>query len=411
MNVLHLVGGDLNAGAGRGAFWLHHGLRAIGIESRILTNSAYYPNNERVIYITRSRMEKVQNLMRAQLDALPVRFYGRGNEIFFSTGMSGYDFTRTAEYREADIIHLHWINRGFVNIKHLAKVNKPLIWTMRDMWPMTGGCHYDIECENFKQGCGKCPQLKSTSALDLSRWVWRRKKRYLPRSTKIIGISHWLTEQAKKSALLKEYDVRTIPNNVNTHDFFPISKETARDILGIRTNKKIILAGAQGLKWFYKGFDKLLESFVKLEKNRYYLIFMGSLEEDCVKSLGFEYKQFGFLHDTISMRLVYSAADVFVAPSIVEAFGKTIVEAMACGTPAVCFDATGPKDIVDHLMNGYKASPFETEDLARGIQWVASSERHSDLCNKARDKAVTAFDSSIIAGEYKKLYEEMLESR
>jgi glycosyltransferase involved in cell wall biosynthesis len=143
-----------------------------------------------------------------------------------------------------------------------------------------------------------------------------------------------------------------------------------------------------------------------LDPGEYFLAFFGRLNEEAIRPLGFEYQNFGFLHDAISMRLVYSAADVFVGPSITEAFGKTIAEAMACGTPAVCFDSSGPKDIVDHQQNGYRARPFEAEDIANGIRWIMKSD-YRGLSENARSKITTTFDSTLIAAKYKKLYEEL----
>src|SRR5690606_17796791 len=122
---------------------------------------------------------------------------------------------------------------------HLAKLSKPVVWTMRDMWPMTGGCHYAMGCEKFTTGCGSCDQLGSTSDRDLSRFVLNRKRKYLPKSMKMIGISDWVTEQAKQSLLFRDYDVRTIHNNVDASEFFPLDKPLARQLLGLNTEKKI----------------------------------------------------------------------------------------------------------------------------------------------------------------------------
>jgi len=177
---------------------------------------------------------------------------------------------------------------------------------------------------------------------------------------------------------------------------------------GIKTDKKIILAGAQSLKGFYKGFDKFIEAINLLDKDKYFLCFFGNLDKSVAESLEFEYKNFGFLHDTVSLRVLYSASDVFVAPSIMEAFGKTLAEAMACNTPVVCFDATGPKDIVDHKINGYKAIPFESRDLANGIEWILNNKNHNELCQNAREKVLREFDSVVVAKKYIKLYEEIM---
>ena len=155
------------------------------------------------------------------------------------------------------------------------------------------------------------------------------------------------------------------------------------------------MTGAQNLKDFYKGFDKYLEAINKLnKKDNKLLLFFGNFDESLIKQLGFEYKSLSFLHDIVSLRLAYSASDVFIVPSLMDVFGKTLAESTACGTSVVCFNATGPKDIVDHKVNGYLAKPFDTSDLAAGIDWVLSDEkRHKDLCIKAREKAWSVLTS------------------
>ena len=362
MKILHIVSGDLNGGAARGAYWLHSGLKELNIDSKIFTNSKITLGDNSVVTINNSKKRKAINIIRGQLDNLFPLFYRKRKKIIFSSSFFGVDFTKTNEYKEADIVHLHWINGSFVNIKHLGKIEKSIVWTMRDMWPMTGGCHYAMECDKYKTGCGNCEQLNSHSSYDLSKFILNRKKKYLPKDMKIVGISHWLSDEAKKSELFKDYDVRTISNNIDSKEFFPVDKDIARKILGIKSSKKIILVGSTNLKDFYKGFDKYLEAIKQLDKEKYFLCFFGNVDKNVVSDLGFEYKSFGYLNDNISLRLIYSCANVFVAPSLMDAFGKTIAESMGCGTPVVCFDATGPKDIVTHKVDGYKVESFKSGD-------------------------------------------------
>jgi glycosyltransferase involved in cell wall biosynthesis len=405
MKVLHIVAGELSGGAARGAYWLHCGLRELGVESKIFTNSKITLGDDNVVTTLRSKKNKAFNMIRGQMDNLLLFFYPKRKRIIFSTGMFGVDFTKTKEYQETDIIHLHWINGSFVNIKHLAKIDKPIVWTMRDMWPMMGGCHYSMECEKYKTGCGNCDQLQSKRSYDLSKFILNRKKKYLPKSMKLVGISHWLSEKAKESELFRDFDVRTISNNIDTNEFFRIDKKVARDILGIKTDKKIILVGSTNLKDFYKGFGKFQEAVKELDKSKYLLCFFGNVDKSVAEHLGFEYKSFGYLYDNISLRLAYSSADVFVAPSLMDAFGKTLAESMACGTPVVCFDATGPKDIVTHKVDGYKAKPFESKDLSEGIEWILNAENYDELCKNAREKVLQEFDSKVVAKKYIELYE------
>jgi glycosyltransferase involved in cell wall biosynthesis len=408
MNVLHIVAGDINGGAARGAYWLHQGLRAIGVDSQVFTNSQDTHNDPSVITTSRSKKDKVISVLRSQADGSVANLYRRRQSGLFSTGLIGVDFSRSAEYKAADIVHLHWINGGFVNMKHLAKVDKPIVWTMRDMWPMTGGCHYTMGCDKYMQACGQCAHLGSNSERDLSRFVHNRKARLLPKSIKLVGISEWLSDQARKSGLFRDFDVRTISNNVDCSEFFPLDKAIARQLLGLNTSKKIVLCGSTNANDPYKGFGKYLEALDHLDPEEYHLCFFGKLDTKIANALRFEYTSFGFLHDSISLRLVYSAADVFVAPSVMEAFGKTLTEAMACGTPVVCFDATGPKDIVTHQNDGFKATPFEPASMAEGIRWVTHHDNYQGLRQRAIEKVQQQFDSLVIARQYQQLYQEAL---
>ena len=411
MNVLHLVSGELNGGAARGAYWLHNGLRKIGIDSYILSNSFDTLGDSEVITIADSKKNKVMKLIREQLDSAPSWLYLNRKQVIFSTGFLGKDFTKTEAYKRADIIHLHWINAGFVNMCHLKKIKKPIVWTMRDMWPMTGGCHVAkaLDCTAYETGCGGCPQLNSKFSYDLSKIVLNRKKKYIPKNIKLVGISTWLSECARKSSIFHNFDVRTISNNVDCQEFFPIPKNTARKLLGIPLNEKIILTAAQNMGDFYKGFDKYIQSLNYLENEQKHLLFFGKLDKSLLKNSGFEYTSLGYLNDIISLRLAYSAADVFVAPSLMDAFGKTLAESMACGTPVVCFNATGPKDIVDHKKNGYLAKPFDPQDLANGIKWVLEDEnRYLELSHNARRKVEDHFDIQVVAKQYQSLYQEIM---
>lgn len=410
MKILHIVAGNLGEGAARGAYWLHQGLCEQGIDSKIYTNSKTTLGDNRVISISKTKKGKVISMVRGQLDSLLTMFYPKRKRIIFSSGMFGFDFTKSKECQDADIIHLHWINDGFINIKHLETIDKPIVWTMRDMWPMTGGCHVAkaLDCENYKIGCGNCEQLNSNSSYDLSKIILNRKKKYLPKNMKMIGISHWLTEEAQQSELFKEFDVRTISNNVNTKEFFPVDKIIAKEILGIDTDKKIILTGSTTAKDFHKGFGKYLDAIETLDKEKYFLCFFGNLDKNIADSIGFEYKSFGYLYDNVSLRLVYSCANVFVSPSLMDAFGKTLAESMACATPVVCFDATGPKDIVTHKKDGYRAKPFDITDLANGMEWILNNENYDELGKNAREKVLREFDSTVVAKKYVELYKEVL---
>jgi len=405
MKVLHLVAGELTGGAARGAYWLHKGLREIGVDSHVLTNSRETYGDPSVTSLSTSVVDKVKFSLLSHVGNFPKHLYRNRQNLIYNTGFAGIDITRHPLYESADIIHLHWIN-GLVTMHSLRKVKKPLIWTMRDMWPMTGGCHYSMECDQYKTGCGTCPQLGSTSGLDLSRAVVQYKKKMLPRSMRLVGISHWLSECAEESDVFRGYDISTISNNINTTEFFPVDKGHARQMLGLSSEKKIVLIGSTRLTDFYKGFSLFRESLRHLNLSTIHLVVFGKAAEQDLEELHVDYTILGKLTDTIALRLAYSAADVFVAPSRMDAFGKTLAESLACGTPVVCFDATGPKDIVKHKETGYKTVPFEPENLATGINWVLSRSEaeYAALSTASRKRAVEQFDSTVVAEQYRELY-------
>ena len=409
MKVLHLVAGELSGGAARGAYWLHRAQLGLGIDSTLITSGRDNLGDTSVVALRSTRTKRALAVFGAELGRLPIRLYPRREDRIFNTGIDGLSFMKHPAYRNADVVHMHWIN-GLVAMRTLRQVKKPVVWTMRDMWPLTGGCHYAMTCDRYRVGCGQCPQLNSGMVMDLSRFVVSNKVASMPPKLQIIGISHWLSNCARESRVFSGYPVETISNNVDTQQFHPIDTHVAREVLGLRKDRRIILVGAHRVGDFYKGFDLFVEAMHTLDTRDVHLVLFGTVSDRDLQGLRVEYSNLGFLSDTVSLRLAYAAADVFVAPSRMEAFGKTLAEAMACGTPVVCFDATGTSDVVEHEVTGFKATPFDPVDLARGVRWVLSrNEAELQMLRKgARKRAVTLFDSRVIATQYKDLYERML---
>lgn len=406
ITVLHLIAGDLNGGAARGAYWLHRGLCELGVNSIIINDGPRRIDDERIISVANTPLKILVLKGMSFLMRMPLLFYRKRNKIIFSTGFDGIDFTRLPAYQEADIVHLHWIN-GLVPMRVLKKIKKPVVWTLRDMWPLTGGCHYAMECIGYEKGCGKCPQLGSNSHFDLSSYISWYKRRCLPNKLELVGISRWLSEVARRSATFKGRQVHDISNCVDVNEFSPVDKGTARSVLGLPADKKIVAIGAQAIDDFYKGFDAFVDAISDVKRDDIHLVIFGRVRHEILDGISCPYTMFGFLSDSISLKLVYSAADVFVAPSRMDAFGKTLVESMACGTPVVCFDATGPADIVEHMVTGYKAKPFETADLAQGIEMVLAADG-VNMPKAARLRAEKMFDIRMVAKKYICLYENLL---
>ena len=411
MRVLHLQSGELTGGAARGTYWLHSALRGIGVDSHLMISGRDAQGDASVTALADSQAKRVDYALRNRIGNLPIRLYRKRQQRIFNTGLAGINITQTLAYRSADVIHLHWIN-GLVAMRSLRSIEKPIVWTLRDMWPLTGGCHYSIDCDRYEAGCGHCPQLASERRWDLSRAVVKAKNAAIPSGLQVVGISDWLSDCARRSEVFRGHQTRTISNNIDTGMFSPLPIQVARQALSLPVDKQIILVGAQRVTDFYKGFDRFLEALSQSNSRSMHIVTFGRSAEAAMQEVDLPKTHLGFLSDAVSLRLAYSAADVFVAPSLMDAFGKTLAESMACGTPVVCFDATGPKDIVAHKETGYRARPYEPGDLAAGIDWVLSQDTQGGerLRQQSRQRAVEHFDSRVIARQYKTLYQEMLGS-
>ncbi|MBF2027759.1 MAG: glycosyltransferase family 4 protein [Oscillatoriales cyanobacterium C42_A2020_001] len=409
MNVLHLSTSDIDNGGARAAYRLHQGLRSLGCNSKMLVRAKFSSSSS--VISEKSPLTKLS----PPLSGLPLRFYpNRDGEMFSSQWVPDVLTSRVKQYNPS-IINLHWICNGFLKIETLAQFQQPMVWTLHDMWTFTGGCHYNRNCERYKETCGTCPQLHSNHSWDLSRWVWQRKaKSWQNLNLTLVATSSWMAECARSSSLFKDRRVELIPLGLDTEKYKPINQQVARELLGLPQNKQLVLFGAiNATSDERKGFHLLLPALQHLSRSGWQeqleLIVFGSDQPDEPIDLGFKSHYLGRVHDDISLALIYSAADVMVVPSVQEAFGQTASEALSCGTPVAAFNATGVKDIVDHQQNGYLAKAFEIDDLAKGIAWILEDrERHHKLQHQAREKSLREFASEVQARRYLSLYEQIL---
>ena len=413
MKVLLLSYCDREGGAARATYRLHQGLEHLGLSSQILVQnkSSDDPN---VIAIQGKLAHKFEEIS-STLYNLPLRLYSQRNSAIFSTQWLPDSIPAKVAEIAPDIINLHWTCNGFLQIESLPKFNKPIVWTLHDMWGFTGGCHYTEDCDRYTQSCGSCPQLHSSKDFDLSRWVWQRKaKAWKNLSLCLVSPSQWLAKCASESSLFKGYRIEVIPNGLDTQTFKPINRLQARTILNLPQDKQLILFGAmQGTGDRWKGFSLLQSAIKELSQSHnpeeLELIVFGASKPTKQSELGFKVRYLGKLYDDSTLALAYSAADVMVVPSVYEAFGQTASESLACGTPVVAFNATGLKDIVDHQQNGYLAQPYKSEDLAQGITWVLENpERHQKLCANARQKADREFSEELQASRYLSIFKELV---
>jgi len=414
VKALILNTSDFDGGADRAAYRLHQGLRFIGIDSTMLVQER--SKDDGSIIGPQSKLEQTLNKSRPLLDTLPIRLYGHRQNVIFTPAALPSRIPHSVRKHDPDVVHMHWVGRGFLNVETISRMKRPMVWTLHDMWAFTGGCHYDQECGRYERSCGACPILGSSRERDLSRWIWHRKQRaYRAAPLTIVTPSRWLGDCAKKSALLKDIRVEVIPNGLDMSRYRPVEKNLARDLLGLPQNKRIILFGAlASTSDPRKGFQHLQAALVEMGKQgwgeRAELALLGSSAPKVAPDLGLPAHYMGRFSDDISLVLMYSAADVFVAPSVQENLANTVMEALACGTPCVAFDIGGMPDLIDHGVTGYLAQPYSARDLAEGIAWVlADDERRAKLAYEARAKAKRDYHLPMIAHRHRQLYEEILQ--
>ncbi len=414
MKVLHLSESD-GGGAGRATLRLHQGLQNIGVDSQILVQLKYSDNP--AVLAPRSTFGKFCAKLKLleHLDALPLKFYPHRKAKDFSLQWLPDRIASKVAKLAPDVVNLHWVCHGYLAIETIAKLNKPLVWFLTDMWPFTGGCHYSQGCERYQKSCGACPLLNSNKKNDLSQWVWQRKaKAWKDLNVTIVTPSTWLAKCASSSSLFQERQIEVIHPGLDLTQYKPIERRFAREVLNWPQDKQIVLFGAlYPTSDRRKGFHLLQPALQSLSKagwqEKIELMVFGASQPENPIDVGLKSYYFSRSYDDVSLAMMYSAADVMVVPSIQESFGQTASESLACGTPVVAFNTTGLQDIVDHQQNGYLAQPYQTEDLARGIVWVLENkERYQKLCDRARQKAEQKFSVEMQARRYESVYRTLL---
>ena len=288
------------------------------------------------------------------------------------TGLFGQDITRTKEYQEADVIHLHWINQGFISLKAIrrfVKDKKKIVWTMHDEWNALGLYHFDIQ---QKDSC-------------LDRLVRKNKQKlYDVCDIQFVTCSEWLRREVMASPIMERQNVASIPNPIDTSIFKPQP----------HTNKRRVLFVAQDINNPRKGMRYLDEAATILNGN--------AADKVEIIALG---REIPYISDVKEMANLYASVDAFVLPSLSDNLPNTIMEAMACGTPCVGFDVGGIPEMIDHKVNGYVARYKDSQDLAEGIRYVLDGKNHARLSQACIEKVRRCYSEEAVAEKYIKVYD------
>ncbi len=333
--------------------------------------------------------------------------------FFFSNPNVGQDISELPVIQEADILHFHWINKGFLSFRSIEKLlalGKPIVWTLHDMWAFTGGCHYSKSCTNFTFKCGNCHFLKHPSDTDLSNTIWKKKKAiYKKGKLQMVTCSKWLKSVAETSSLLESVEVNSIPNPIDTTIFKPAKSNK-------ENGKYVILFQAMNINDKRKGLHYFLEALTILKKEnptfaeKIQLLIFGKDKSDALAGIDYDVRYLGMLSNQASIVKAYNQCDIFVIPSLEDNLPNTVMESLACGKPVVAFNTGGIPEMVTHQENGFIAPQMNAAELAKGIVWtLENNERYQQLSENARAKVIGHYTNAVVARRYITLYQSILE--
>lgn len=392
MRVLHVSTSDVRGGASRAAYRLHDGLRRLGHESSMLVWDRASTDPSVHAFVPSTRLvDRVARRVRQRRIVADLRAVRGGGHELFTHYQSQFGAEVARQLPECDVLHLHWTS-GILDYPLFFRdlpPGVPVVWTLHDMNPFTGGCHYDQGCGGYIRACGSCPQLASGVESDLSRQVWQGKREALSRlgdrPVHVVADSAWLAEEARRSSLLGAFPVSTIYYGLDTGVFAPRGRSEARQALGIPEDARVVLFVADSVEDRRKGLSHLLDALEGMAGFPDLLLVSIGRGEPAVREGG-RHLHLGRVDDDFRLSLVYSAADVFVIPSLQEAFGQTALEAVSCGTPVVGFAAGGIPEIVRPGVTGALAPPGDNAALREAIVGILrdpeAAARLSESCRR-----------------------------
>ncbi len=420
MNVLIINTSEKNGGAAVASNRLMNALNNNGVKARMLVRDK---ETDEITVAPVGRPWRAQWAFLWERLCIFLHLHLKREHLFeIDTANAGIDITQTRYFKEADVIHLAWINQGYISLKGIRRIldsGKPVVWTMHDMWPATAICHYTRGCRNYQSSCHDCRLLPGGgSRNDLSAKVWRKKHSIVHnRTIQFVACSRWLQRQAEQSGLFRHQNVAAIPNPINTHIFQSSDKAEARKRLNLPTGKRIILFVSQkvtderkGMKYFIEATQKMTDADPTV-KDTTVVAILGGHGEEIAGQLPLPAYPLGYVSEDRVIVDVYNSADVFVLPSLEDNLPNTIMEAMACGVPCVGFNVGGIPEMIEHKKTGYVAKERDADDLAKGINWVLEPAQRKPLAKNAVDKVQHCYSERAVAMQYIDIYTDAMAQR
>lgn len=411
--VLQLSTFHWEGGAGVAAARLHQALRNAGVDSHLMVSEISGSGPQTTAWADSAWKSKMTwgNFVMERLSFLPYE-KDKSVRFAFSPAAIGADIADHPLVRQASVIHLHWINFGFLSLKSLEKLfalGKPIVWTLHDMWAFTGGCHYNRGCERYLSHCCYCPYLRKPGEYDIAFAQFEKKYNLFQWSpVTFVSPSRWLDNLVQNAALTNGMPSQAIPNCIDTELFKPGNRDEARKAFGLPKDKKLLLFAGANTQDPRKGFTYFQQAMHHPDLADAEVMVLGKGKADDFKDMPVKTHFLGKISDTSQMVQAYNAADMLIVPSLEDNLPNTIMEAMACGTPVVGFDTGGIPEMIDHWKNGFVATAKSAASLSEGIQWILKCDADGSLSADARRKVLKNYSEAVVARQYSQLYDSLL---
>lgn len=325
---------------------------------------------------------------------------------------------------DADVIHMHWISyfADYPSFFRSIPPTIPMVWSLHDTNAFTGGCHYTAGCDQFVHGCGHCPQLTQRRRNDVSRASFDAKRKALAgRSIHVVAPCQWMIDMATRSPIWpRDTTFRKLEYGLDLDLQYPLPSESlireARSALGINPNIPVIAFGAMDVENRRKGFQYLVPALEQLaQRVNYQALAFGAGDLTSMLQLCDQppaITQLGYIDCDTTKRNILTAADVVVVPSIEDNQPQVGLEAMACGTPVVAFDAAGMSEYVVDQQTGVLCETGDVDDMVAQLEaLLRDREICQSLGENARQLMEERFDAKQQLTQWQQLYRSLEPSR
>ena len=412
MRVVHASTSAVHGGAGRAARRLHEAMLQAGVDSHMVTGDQ--PEDLAEAGLTAAHGVPAGLAFHGRIERARTFAAARARGRVFTSGLHGAPAVRRQIKDLApDVVNLHWIGAGFLGLSDLSSIPSSLVWTMCDMWPITGGCHYSGDCGRYRGECGVCPLLGERSNRDLSYRVWQAKSHAYTLQSELVLVakSSWMMAAAEQSSLATGHRVVRIPNGIDTDFWGPQDQYEARRQLGLPGSGVTLAFVADSVFDPRKGFDlavRVAQSVAGVAGPTTVLA-VGGGDPIAVATLvdgsrRVEIKSLGQIREPELLRSVYCASDATLLTSREENLANVALESLACGTPVAAFDIGGNLDLVQTGVTGCLIPPFDTQEMAHATTALIGEE---SVRNRARSYTVENFSWANVVSEYLQVYRSL----